>query len=215
MASISTGGCFATTGRCGRRNADIPGGTTTAPSVCSVGYANRAQAGNYADALRLAAATGTTPDVTATRRVGTLKYGTGISFNQAITQDVGVFTRLGWNDGKTESFAFTAMDRLASGGVSVKGTRWKRKDDTVVTSFTAAGLSGVHAEYLAHGGLDFLIGDGRLSYSPEYVWESYYAARLFPGFVASFDVQRDTNPAYNHDRGPVMIYSLRLQSSWG
>src|SRR5260370_5618446 len=120
MASISTGGCCATTGRCGRRNGDIPGGTTTAPSVCSVGYANRAQAGNYADALRLAAATGTTPDVTATRRVGTLKYGTGISFNQAITQDVGVFTRLGWNDGKTESFAFTAMDRLASGGVSVK-----------------------------------------------------------------------------------------------
>lgn len=178
-------------------------------------YANRAQAGNYAEALRLAAATGTMPDVTATRRVGTLKYGTGISFNQAITEDVGVFTRLGWNDGKTESFAFTAMDRLASGGVSVKGTRWKRKDDTVATSFTAAGISGVHAEYLAHGGLDFLIGDGRLNYSPEYVWESYYAARLFPGFVASFDVQRDANPAYNHDRGPVMIYSLRLHVELG
>ena len=73
----------------------------------------------------------------------------------------------------------------------------------------------MHAEYLAHGGLDFLIGDGRLNYSPEYVWESYYAARLFPGFVASFDVQRDANPAYNHDRGPVMIYSLRLHVELG
>src|SRR5260370_18086504 len=172
MASISTGGCFATTGRCGRRNADIPGGTTTAPSVCSVGYANRAQAGNYADALRLAAATGTTPDVTATRRVGTLKYGTGISFNQAITQDVGVFTRLGWNDGKTESFAFTAIDRLASGGVSITGARWRRPFDTAATALTVSGLSGVHALYLAPGGPDFLIGGGNLTYGPAYVFES-------------------------------------------
>jgi high affinity Mn2+ porin len=180
-----------------------------------LGYANRAQAGDYAEALKLAAESGTTPDVTATRRVGTLKYGTGISLDQAISRDVGIFTRLGWNDGKTESFAFTSIDRLASGGVSVKGTPWKRKSDTVATSFTAGGLSAVHAEYLAHGGLDFLIGDGRLNYYPEYVWESYYSARLFPGFTASFDVQRDTNPAYNHDRGPVMIYSLRLHIQLG
>jgi hypothetical protein len=180
-----------------------------------LGYANRAQAGDYAEALKLAAESGTTPDVTATRRVGTLKYGTGISLDQVISRDVGIFTRLGWNDGKTESFAFTSIDRLASGGVSVKGTPWKRKSDTVATSFTAGGLSAVHAEYLAHGGLDFLIGDGRLNYYPEYVWESYYSARLFPGFTASFDVQRDTNPAYNHDRGPVMIYSLRLHIQLG
>ena len=89
--------------------------------------------------------------------------------------------RLGWNDGKTESFAFTAIDRLASGGVSVKGTRWKRKNDVVATSLTASGISGVHARYLARGGLDFLIGDGRLNYAPEYVWESYYSARVSPG----------------------------------
>ena len=34
-----------------------------------------------------------------------------------ITRDIGIFTRLGWNDGKTESFAFTSIDRLASAGV--------------------------------------------------------------------------------------------------
>jgi high affinity Mn2+ porin len=178
-------------------------------------YDNRAQAGNYAEALKLAAAPGTTPNVTLTDRVGTLKYGVGISFDQAISSDAGIFTRLGWNDGKTQSFAFTAIDRLASGGVSVKGTRWHRKSDVVGTSLTAAGLSAVHSEYLAAGGLDFLIGDGRLNYAPEYVWESYYSARLFPGFYASFDVQRLTNPAYNHDRGPVMIYSVRLHIGLG
>lgn len=180
-----------------------------------LGYLNHTDSGSYAAALRLAEQTGTTPNVTAVRRIGTLKYGTGLSMDQQISRDVGFFTRLGWNDGKTESFAFTAIDRLASGGVSVKGTSWKRKEDVAATSFTASGLSGVHALYLARGGLDFLIGDGRLNYAPEYVWESYYSARLFPGFFATFDLQQVTNPAYNHDRGPVWIGSIRLHMEFG
>ena len=178
-------------------------------------YDNRDQGGNYGEALRLAAATGTTPDVTLTGRVGTLKYGTGVSFDQAISSGVGVFARLGWNDGNTQSFAFTAIDRLASGGVSVKGTRWHRKYDMVGTSLTAGGLSSVHRDYLAAGGLDFLIGDGRLNYAPEYVWESFYSARVVAGFYATFDLQRDSNPAYNHDRGPLTIYSIRLHMALG
>jgi len=184
-------------------------------SVRALGYLNHTDSGSYAAALRLAEQTGTTPDITAVRHVGTLKYGTGLSMDQQISNDIGFFTRLGWNDGKTESFAFTAIDRLASGGVSVKGTRWKRKEDVAATSFTASGLSGVHALYLARGGLDFLIGDGRLSYDPEYVWESYYSARLFPGFFATFDLQQVANPAYNHDRGPVWIESIRLHMEFG
>src|SRR5262249_3968903 len=153
--------------------------------------------------------------VIATRTPGTLKYGFGVSWDQELSPDFGVFGRLGWNDGKTESFAFTAIDRLATAGVSVKGTRWKRKNDVVATSFTAGGISGVHALYLARGGVDFLIGDGALSYAPEYVWESYYSAHLFRGFFASFDLQHDVNPAYNHDRGPVWIESLRLHMEFG
>ena len=180
-----------------------------------LGYANRADAGNYAAALRQAALTGATPDVVATRRPGTLKYGVGLNLQQAVTADVGVFMRLGWDDGKTESFAFAAIDRLASGGVSVKGTRWKRKNDAVATSLTAGGISGVHALYLARGGLDFLIGDGRLNYAPESVWESYYSARVLPGLYATFDLQHDTNLAYNRDRGPVWIPSVRLHMEFG
>jgi high affinity Mn2+ porin len=180
-----------------------------------LGYDNRTQAGSYGDALRLAARTGTTPDVTLTSRVGTLKYGFGLSFDQQLTSNIGVFCRLGWNDGKTESWAFTPIDRLASGGVSVKGTRWRRRYDVAGTSFTAGGLSDVHRQYLAAGGLDFSIGDGRLNYAPEYVWESYYSARIVPGLYAAFDLQHDTNPAYNHDRGPVTIYGIRLHMALG
>jgi high affinity Mn2+ porin len=178
-------------------------------------YLNRTRSGSYAEAVQLAELTSGTPAVQAIRRPGTLKYGTGISFDQEISKDLGVFSRLGWNDGKTEDFAFTAIDRLAEGGVSVKGTRWKRKDDVVATAFAAAGISGVHAVYLAEGGLDFLIGDGKLNYAPEYLWESYYSARVFRGFYATFDAQHYNNPAYNHDRGPVWVESIRLHIEFG
>jgi high affinity Mn2+ porin len=178
-------------------------------------YFNHTHSGSYADAIRLGEETGTTPNVDAVKHYGTLKYGTGVNVEQEVTQNLGFFMRLGWSDGKTQDFAFTAIDRLASAGVSVKGTKWKRKNDVAGTSFTASGISGVHAVYLAQGGLDFLIGDGRLDYAPEYVWESYYSARLFPGFFASLDLQHDNNLAFNHDRGPVWIESLRLHMELG
>jgi high affinity Mn2+ porin len=178
-------------------------------------YLNHTHSGSYAAAIQLGEETGTTPNIDAVKKYGTLKYGSGVNLEQEITQNVGLFMRLGWNDGKTQDFAFTAIDRLASAGISVKGTKWKRKDDVAATSFTASGASGVHALYLARGGLDFLIGDGRLNYAPEYVWESYYSAKLFRSFFATLDVQHDTNLAFNHDRGPVWIESLRLHMEFG
>jgi high affinity Mn2+ porin len=171
--------------------------------------------GSYGEALQLAAKTGTTPDINNTLQVGRLKYGFGLNMDQEIVKDVGVFGRLGWNDGKTESFAFTAIDRLATGGASFGGSRWGRPNDTVATELTVSGLSAVHADYLAHGGLDFLIGDGRLRYGPETIWESYYSARLREGLTTSVDAQYAVNPAYNRDRGPVWIGSLRVHVEIG
>jgi high affinity Mn2+ porin len=173
-------------------------------------YFNHANAGTYADAIRLADRTGTTPDVTATRRNGTLKYGAGLNVEQEITKNIGVFGRLGWNDGKTESFAFTAIDRMANVGISITGERWRRKEDTIGSAFTMSGLSGVHAVYLARGGLDFIIGDGKLRYGHEGVWETYYSARIWKPFFVSIFAQWIANPAYNRDRGPVWVGSIRL-----
>jgi len=179
-------------------------------TVRLLGFVLHTNSGYYAEALRVAEQTGSVPDITAVRSNGTVKYGTGLNIEQQITKDLGAFLRLGWNDGKTESFAFTAIDRLASGGVSLAGPRWKRAEDVAATALTVSGISGVHASYLAHGGLDFLIGDGALRYGPEYIWESYYSARLFAGLFATIDVQHIVNPAYNQDRGPVWIPSARL-----
>ena len=189
-----------------------PGGHAGAVRLLS--YLNHADAGTYAEAIQRAAL-GTAPDVTSTRRTGTLKYGFGVNVEQEIRKDIGVFGRLGWNDGKTESFAFAVIDRLATAGVSVNGNRWKRPSDTVASALTVTGLSGVHALYLARGGLDFMIGDGRLRYRPEYVSESYYQARIAAGLFATVDLQHVTDPAYNRDRGPVWIGALRLHLEWG
>jgi hypothetical protein len=122
-----------------------PGGH--AGAIRFVSFLNRSNSGTYADALQLARENGSIPDITATRRVGTLKYGFGLNLEQEITKNIGIFARLGWNDGKTESFAFTAIDRLASGGISVTGEKWKRPFDTVATGLTVSGLSAVHAAY--------------------------------------------------------------------
>jgi high affinity Mn2+ porin len=178
-------------------------------------YVNHTDSGSYGGALQLGAATNTTPEVTATRRSGTLKYGFGVNMEQQIVADIGVFVRLGWNDGKNEDFAFTAIDRLASGGVSVSGKKWKRDGDTAATAFTAGGLSAVHALYLARGGLDFIIGDGRLNYGPEFVWESYYSARVLKALFTTIDAQRIANPGYNRDRGPLWALSLRVHIEAG
>jgi high affinity Mn2+ porin len=177
-------------------------------------YFHRADAGTYAEALRITSPNAV-PDVTATRRIGTLKYGFGLNVEQELRKDLGVFGRLGWNDGKTESFAFTAIDRLATAGVSLTGGSWKRPSDTAASAITVSGLSGVHATYLARGGLDFLIGDGALRYGREAIWESYYSARVLPGVFTTIDLQHVTNPAYNRDRGPLWIGSLRLHVEWG
>ncbi len=186
-----------------------------AGSLRLLGFLLHTDSGTYSQAIQIGEQTGTKPDINNTLKVGTLKYGVGINMDQEITKDLGFFIRLGWNDGKTESFAFTAIDRLASGGLSLTGTRWKRPFDVAATAFIASGLSGVHALYLQQGGLDFIIGDGTLRYGPECVWESYYSARLFPGFFATFDIQRIANPAFNQDRGPVWAPSIRLHMEFG
>ena len=184
-------------------------------AVRLLSYQNHAAMGTYAEAIRLAEQTGGKPDITATRRTGTLKYGVGLNAEQEIAAGVGIFGRLGWNDGKTESFAFTAIDNLATMGVSVGGKRWGRADDTVASEVTTSGLSSIHRQYLERGGLDFLIGDGALRYGRETVWESYYSARIVGWLFASLDLQHINNPAYNRDRGPVWAPSLRLHMEMG
>jgi len=74
------------------------------------------------------------------------KYGFGVNLEQEIRKNLGVFARLGWNDGKNQTYEFTDVDRTATGGVSLKGTRWRRPQDTVGFAGILNGISAVHRQ---------------------------------------------------------------------
>ena len=58
--------------------------------------------------------------------------------------------------------------------------------------------------------MGFIIGDGRLHYRPESIQEAFYAWSPIPEWTVTADYQHIANPAYNQDRGPVAVWSLRL-----
>jgi high affinity Mn2+ porin len=169
-------------------------------------YLNNAHMGNYRVALREMPID---PDITQTRAYR-VKYGFGLNWEQEINKDVGVFARLGWDDGHTEAWAFTEIDATLAFGALVKGTQWCRPDDRVGLAFLFNGLSTGHRDYLAAGGVGFIIGDGALHYGAEEIVEAFYNLQLRKGINFTFDVQGVNNPAYNRERGPVGIAALRL-----
>ena len=177
----------------------------------ALSFLNHANMGSYRQAIHeyLAGETAV-PDVTATRQQGRIKYGFGFNGEQELTNTLRAFARFGWNDGHAESFAYTEIDQSVSAGVDLRGDAWHRKDDKLGGAFVSNGLSGDHREYLALGGLGFLLGDGRLNYGRENIIEAYYTMKLWHGVWASADVQRIWNPGYNQDRGPVFVGAMRL-----
>ena len=177
-------------------------------AVRAIGFLHREHAGVFREALHNAK--GAAPDLGPTRRNGTQKYGFGLNLEQALGSNIGVFSRYGWSDGKTESWAFTQVDRSVSGGISIGGSFWKRAPDRVGIAAVRNYLSGDQRSFLAAGGAGFIIGDGKLNYRPESILEAYYAWRAIDGFTVTFDYQHVQNPAYNRDRGPVSVGTLRL-----
>jgi high affinity Mn2+ porin len=90
------------------------------------------------------------------------------------------------------------------------GRCWCRPYDRVGLAGVLNGLSGPHRDYLAAGGLGFIIGDGRLNYGLEEILEVYYSLQVRTGIMVVLDFQEVGNPAYNRDRGPVSVGSLRV-----
>jgi hypothetical protein len=177
-------------------------------------FHNRARMSRYRDALDFAARAGEAPDLDSVRGTERSKYGAGVNVEQSITQDFGVFARCSWADGQTETYAFTEIDRSVSFGAAMKGARWTRPEDTFGIAFARNGLSRAHRDYLAAGGLGFFLGDERLNYRTEDIVETYYSVRVMKGAWVTADFQRIFNPAYNADRGPVSVATLRLHAEF-
>src|SRR5271165_998624 len=174
-------------------------------------YTNYANMGIYREAIdQYLGGKTAKPDITNHPLQTTLKYGFGVNLEQALTRNVTAYGRFGWNNGKTESYAFTEIDQTFAGGVFVNGRKWGRPQDRFGIAAASNALSGDHREYLALGGKGFIIGDGALNYGRENILESYYTVHVWKGLYVAPDVQYIVNPAYNRDRGPVVVPGFRL-----
>jgi high affinity Mn2+ porin len=144
-----------------------------------------------------------------------------LNLEQELAEGIGAFARLSWNDGRSQTWMYTEMDRAASAGLAFDGALWGRGAEALHSVGDTAGiaanigtLSAPHRRFLEAGGFGFITGDGRLRYRPEVAVEAYYDRHISYGLHVALDAQLIANPAYNADRGPVALLGLRLRSAF-
>lgn len=201
-------------------------------AVRLLGYSNYARMGNYQQAIdaflhgdpgRLCTSTDiprggvpmpptptARPCIEATRDGGRFKLGLGLNLEQNLIGPLNAFARLGWNDGRNESFCYTEVDDTLLLGLAADPAAWGRPLDHTGMAFVSNGISPSHRQYLALGGQGFILGDGALTYGREIIVEGYYTAWIWRGTFLSADLQAIWNPGYNQVRGPVLVGAVRL-----
>ncbi len=167
-------------------------------------YLNQGEFGSYKAALSIPGAD--ISKTVANRR----SFGFGLNADQEITKNIGVFSRVGWNDGHNEAWMYTDADHSGSLGISAKGDAWRRSGDSAGLAGVISGISKVNQQYLMAGGTGILDGDGNLNYGREFAMETYYDHTLPRKIHCALDYQFVTNPAFNRDRGPVSIFGTRF-----
>jgi high affinity Mn2+ porin len=143
-----------------------------------------------------------------------VKIGIGIFGEQYIANGIGVFSRAMISDGKTEVDAYTATDRSASFGALAEGSLWSRAGDVAGVGVNLGWISKAHAEYLRLGGVDGFIGDGSIKPAMESALDVFYSVNLRRSLWLTGDYQRVKNPAFNAERGPVNVFSLRIHGEF-
>ncbi len=196
-----------------------------AGAVRLLAYRNRENMGSWTDALaafqadpnknattctgfNYDSANASAPDLCWARKPN-IKMGIGINLEQQVADDIGLFFRGMYSDGKTEVYSYTSTDRSISLGGLVKGTSWDRRKDTLGIGYAQNWISKQHAAYLNAGGVDGFIGDGKLNWKAEKGIEVFYSINLIGPTWLTADYQRIINPAFNGDRGPVNVYGVK------
>lgn len=186
------------------------------PGAVRVGaFFTRGRLTRLADAIAFYDANDTIPaDLTPLRRP-TDKWGIQLNAEQEVSATLGLFLRAGYGDGKVEADDFTDIDRTAAIGGQLKGAGWGRADDRIGLAGVVNGISKLHQQFLADGGLGVLVGDGALPHpGSEWIIESYYDWQAIKGVNLTADYQFIANPGYNRDRGPAHVFALRLHGAF-
>ena len=199
-------------------------------AVRVLGYRNRENMGRFDEAIAAFTAdpaknaractsfsynsgNATAPDLCWVRRPN-IKVGIGVNVEQSVSDDVGLFFRGMVSDGRTEVYSYTSTDRSISTGGLVKGSFWHRHADTLGLGYGQGWISKEHASYLAMGGVDGFLGDGKLNQASEHVFETFYSLNVSSSLWISGDYQHIWNPGYNADRGPVDIFGARMHAEF-
>ena len=175
------------------------------------GFVSHGTMGSYSQAVSgYLSGKDPTPDVSAYIKPGQSSYGWGLNGEQEINDSLRLFGRLGWSQSSKEDFQFAEADGTAAVGADLGGKRWHRPKDRIGFATSINSLRGPHRTYLQLGGTSYLLGESRLNYSHEEVFEAYYNFHLLRGIFLAFDLQHIRNPGYNNSRGPVWVFGLRL-----
>lgn len=173
-------------------------------------FVNVAHMGTYREAVAaFRSGADAVPDITKHAHTGAVKYGFGYNGEQELTSHLRVGARFGWNEGQHESFAYTEVDQTVLLGADYDGSQWHRKNDKAAVAFFSNAIKRDHQNYLADGGLGFILGDGKLHYGRENTVEAYYNAHATRGLYFDLGLSHVNNPGYNRDRGPVWVPSVR------
>ncbi len=176
-------------------------------------FVNQGYMGLYADAVKLGALGGTGVDITKVRQMNK-RSGWSLNFEQEMSDDLGLFVRYSQNDGAKEAFDFTEVNQSLSSGLLLKGSAWKRHNDSLGLAWVSNRLSADAQSYFKAGGMGILIGDSGLNYASEMITEVFYNLVFNETLSMALDYQNIKNPAYNQDRGPVNILGVRLHASF-
>jgi hypothetical protein len=174
-------------------------------------FINHANMGLYRDAINsYLSGQDPTPDIGEHAKFSSVKYGFTLNAEQELTKNLRIFTRVGWNEGQHESFAYTEVDQTVAIGGDFSGNAYSRPNDKLGVAFVSNAIKRDHQNYLRYGGLGFLLGDGNLNYAREDILESYYTLHAWRGLYYSLDLNFIEHPGYNQDRGPVLVEAVRM-----
>ena len=136
-------------------------------------------------------------DQTAGVTSGDTAWGAGFSFDQYITEDIGLFARVGY-----QADDYYSYDLFWSFGGNITGKRWNRPDDALGIAYGVANLSDEYKTFETGQGNDFITED-------EKHIEVYYRLQVNERFSISPDFQVLFNPLGDDREDEVYLAAVR------
>lgn len=125
-------------------------------------------------------------------------YGVGLSFDQEITESLGIFSRYGWQRGSVSQ-----VEHAWSAGLQFSGKFYGREHDTFGLAYGMAVISD-----------DWKDANSGINAGDEHHVELYYNLKVNEPLKISPDIQWVKNPNGDRDNDDVWVFGIRAQLSF-